>query len=459
VKKVHFLGIGGISMSALAAILHSRGVLVSGSDLVANDQTRDLQNLGVKIHIGHRKSNSKHADLIIVNGAIADSNPELSNNIPVMSREQLLAEIEKTFKVRIAVAGSHGKSTTTAMIAAILLQANLDPTIHNGAVMHFPCGTSSNFKIGKSNIFLTEACEFKRSFLTLNPTIAVITNVDFDHVDCFKDLDDVKQSFDQFARRAQTVVRTHECPPIDFDLFVPGEHNRENARAAAQVGRALGISEQTIRKGLQNFRGIDRRFQKIARMQNCDIISDYAHHPAEIATTIQTAKSIYRRFFVIFQPHTYTRTHVLFGDFVKVLATCDCAVFKTYAAREKPIVGGRAKDLAVALGMKYIAAPETLGAFIKKNCEQYDAIILTGAGDMMYHLQLGDTMKEKIHPDYHEAEFICACGNKFMNATTKPGKEVKVEICNKCHPFYTGKQKIVDAAGRVDKFNKRYAKK
>ena len=419
-SKIHFVGIGGISMSALAVLMYDRGHIISGSDLVPNEQTQMLEDIGVKIHIGHRKQNSVGADLVVINGAIADDNPELCNGTKVITREQLLAEIESEYSIRIAVAGTHGKSTTTAMIAAILIQANLDPTVHNGAVMCIN-GHKSNFIIGNGKIFLTEACEFKRSFLTLNPTIAVITNIDFDHVDCFADLDDTKQAFNQFASKANTVIKTEHCPPINFKLSVPGAHNRENARAAAQVGRALGIDERTIRIALENFCGIDRRFQKIAviaegkqsviqrsvatknlrlpqscqkapeiprtRMSEglgmtCHIISDYAHHPAELDVTIATAKSIYNRFLVIFQPHTYTRTVTLFDDFIKVLSTCECVLYKTYAARELPIIGGRAQDLATALGTKYIATPRTLNNFIKKVAHDYDAIILTGAGDM-----------------------------------------------------------------------------
>jgi UDP-N-acetylmuramate--alanine ligase len=373
--KYHFIGIGGISMSALAAILHDRGHIISGSDIVGNDQTRMLENLGIKVFIGHKKSNSKHANFIVINGAIRDDNPELAHNIPVITREDLLAEISNDYPTRIAVAGTHGKSTTTAMISDILVAAGLGPTVHNGAVMQ---PINSNFIIGRGGIFLTEACEFKRSFLTLNPTIAVITNIDFDHVDCFKDLTDVKLSFDEFARKAETVVRTEDCPPINFPLKVPGAHNLENAKIAAQVARTLGIKNHIIKQALENFQGVDRRFQKI----NDKIISDYAHHPAELIATIKTAKSIYQKFLVIFQPHTYTRTIALFDDFVKALSTCDAVLYKTYAARELPTIGGRAKDIAVALRCKYIATPTALDNFIKKVSHKYDAIILAGAGDM-----------------------------------------------------------------------------
>lgn len=371
-------------MSALAAILHSRGHIISGSDLVENEQTQNLRALGVKIYIGHRKSNSIHADLIVVNGAISDNNPELKVGIPTITREHLLAEIESTYPIRIAVAGAHGKSTTTAMIANILVTAGLDPTVHNGAVMHIN-GKASNNILGGDKIFLTEACEFKRSFLTLNPTIAVITNIDYDHVDCFKDVGEVKESFDKFAAKAQTVIRTEETPAIDFELKVPGSHNLENARVAAQVGRVLGVSEHIIRTALENFCGIDRRFQKVGVIDSCDIISDYAHHPTEIAATIKTAQTIYSRYLLVFQPHTYTRTMVLFDDFVKILQDCDCVLYKTYAARELPIIGGRASDIARVIGAKYFATPTMLNRFLEKVAHKYDAVILTGAGNVQEH--------------------------------------------------------------------------
>jgi UDP-N-acetylmuramate--alanine ligase len=378
--RYHFIGIGGISMSALAAMLHTKGHAVSGSDLTANDQTRKLQAMGVKIHIGHARKNSAGADFVVYNGAVDESNPELGRkSAKLIRREELLAEIESTYKTRIAVAGTHGKSTTAAMIYAILNQACLDPTVHNGAVIQ---PINSNYVIGKGDIFLTEACEFKRSFLALRPTIAVITNVDFDHADCYKDLADVQAAFDRFAAVAETVVKTQDCPPVDVKLRVPGAHNLENARAAAQVGRVLGIGEPVIMKALENFQGIDRRFQKVAVVGNCDIISDYAHHPTEIATTIQTAKSIYKKFLIIFQPHTYTRTIALFDRFVRVLSTCDCVLYKTYAAREKPIAGGRAEDLAKALNIQCIDTPAALNDLIEKSSREYNAIILTGAGDM-----------------------------------------------------------------------------
>lgn len=374
-------------MSALAAILYSRGNTVSGSDMTANDQTRMLEAMGITVYIGHRRRNVPECDLVVINNAIDDNNPELvaakKRGIKIKLRDELLADIEKQFPIRIAVAGTHGKSTTTAMIYQILKTARKSPTVHNGAVMN-SCGR--NFVLGGKRIFLTEACEFKRSLLKLSPTIAVITNIDADHLDCYKDIDDIRQTFEKFAAKAEKVVRTHECPDIDFSLCIPGKHNIENAKAAAEVGRLLGINDKTIRKALAEFSGIERRFQKIRKLGACEIIADYAHHPTEIKAALQTAKSVYRRFLVVFQPHTYSRTIALFNDFVYALEGIPCALFRTYAAREKPIAGGSARDLASFIGCRYIGSARALSKYISIQSAKFDAIILTGAGDMLYLL-------------------------------------------------------------------------
>lgn len=397
-------------MSSLAAILHYRGAKISGSDITESDQTRMLEKLGIKVYIPHNRRNIKSADFIIINSAISKRNPEFleakKRGIRILQREQVLALIEKNFATRIAVAGTHGKSTTTAMIYAILAEAGLEPTVHNGAVMYKKTnGTHdkepTNFILGSDKYFLTEACEFKRNFLALNPTIAVVTNVDADHLDCYKDIDDIKETFGKFAAKASVLVKNPNCKnssglsgrektlnfaDIDIKLQIPGAHNIENAKAAAAVGQVLGISEAVINKALFEFKGIGRRFEKIKVIENCDIIADYAHHPTEIKTTIQTADSLYKRFLVLFQPHTYTRTLALFDSFVEVLGGCNSVLFKTYAAREKPISGGTARDLASAIGCKYLPTGRALQKFINGSAQNYDAIILTGAGDMLKYL-------------------------------------------------------------------------
>ena len=357
-------------MSALARLVELDGAIVTGSDANLNNG-HDAKN----IHSG--------LDLVIINGAIADDNAEVLRaqqlGIPIIGREKLLAEIEKRYVNRIAVAGSHGKSTTTAMIGAVLSAGDLNPTVHNGAV--------PNLRVGGREFFVTEACEFKRSFLHLSPTVAVVTNIDFDHVDCYRDLDDIKAAFKEFTDKAPTVFcgcTIPEVPKVDLKLSIPGEHNLLNAALAIRVGQHFGIPMETITRALEEFKGVARRFEKIGEIDACDLITDYAHHPAEVITTIKTAQELYGKgkFLIVFQPHTYTRTLVLFDDFVRVLQGAPCILYKTFASREKPLKGGTALDLARALKVKYFANKEALRRAVHRMATKYDAVILTGAGDI-----------------------------------------------------------------------------
>ena len=407
-KHVHFVGIGGVSMSALAQLVREKGAVVTGSDARSG---------------GHSAGNvDGSCDLVIYNGAIADDNPEVLRakqlGIPLMAREELLAIIEQNYINRIAVAGTHGKSTTVAMIAAVLCEAGLNPTVHNGAVI-IDAGTC--LVRGGKDFFVTEACEFKRSFLKLNPTLAVITNIDADHLDCYGSLQNIREAFKTFAGKSPAVILNADCPnsghlcgtsfgifggdirphrvwewsrgkygfcidDVEVRLSVAGLHNVYNALAAVAVGLHFGVDPETIAKALSGFRGVERRFEIIGQMGRCDVISDFAHHPTELAATITTAKSIYNKFLVVFQPHTFTRTAALFGDFVRVLDGGDTVLFKTYSAREKPIKSATAKDLAGALGCKYFADAAALGRFLNRINEKYDAVILAGAGDLQSKL-------------------------------------------------------------------------
>jgi len=356
-------------MGALSKLAQLEGAAVTGSD-AGIAPGHDAGN----IHTG--------IDLVIYNGAISDDNVELVHarklGIETMGREQFLAHIEAGYKNRIAVAGSHGKSTTTAMIGAVLVAGGLEPTVHNGA--------HPNLVVGGKDYFVTEACEFKRSLLRLSPTVAVITNVDFDHVDCYRDLDDIKSTFDQFARKAQVVFRGDEVNTQELvrglKLRVPGRHNYANAALAVAVGRHFGIQADTIKHALEGFGGISRRFETLGKIGDCDLITDYAHHPAEINALVQTAAGLYKRFLIVFQPHTYTRTAVLFDGFVHALGKCDCVLYRTFSAREKPLEGGAAGDLARALGRRSFARGDALRRYLVKVAFRYDAIILTGAGDL-----------------------------------------------------------------------------
>ncbi|MBO5229328.1 MAG: UDP-N-acetylmuramate--L-alanine ligase [Clostridia bacterium] len=430
--RYFFVGIGGVSMSALAKLLRQQGRLVAGSDVVASAITRELSALGIPVYLGHSAENLQHepVDYLVINGAISDDNPELlyaqKKGIKVIYRETLLAQIARKYQRVIAVAGCHGKSSTTAMIGAIFQQAGQQPTVHNGV--------QNNLVIGSKQWFITEACEFRKSFLKLKPSIAVVTNVDADHLDCYRDLDDIKKCFLQFAQQSNILIKSATDPNsfhlrgkqqtitfgIDygdvhaknlkqlpqggyqFDLVVnpkifgtyyaipnfliqiPGIHNVVNALGAITCALVQHLDLFAIRKALAEYKGIARRFQLFAKVGATPIILDYAHHPRELLTTIQTAENLYARYLIVFQPHTYTRTLSLWDDFLQVLGRVpNLVLFKTYAARGKTIIGGRALDLSRALKVKYIATTEKLAEYLHEQAGNYDAIILCGAGDVV----------------------------------------------------------------------------
>lgn len=428
--RYFFVGIGGVSMSALAKLLFHKGFAVAGSDATASENTKELSSLGITVYIGHHADNLQNVDYLVINGAITDDNPELlkaqKSGIPIIYREDLLAQISRDYKKVIAIAGCHGKSSTTAMVGEIFNAAGAEPTIHNG-VKH-------NLQIGAKNFFITEACEFRKSFLKLKPTIAIVTNVDEDHLDCYKDLAEIKSCFAKFAAKSDILIKNAEDENsvdlkgkkrtitfgINFGmvhtrnlralhngvysfelvlhkkifgayfqnpiikLSVPGKHNVYNALAAITCALVYGVDIPNIQKAVMNFKGIARRFEQLGTINHTPIILDYAHHPKELETTIQTAKSIYNKFLLIFQPHTYTRTLALWDSFIKVLSKVDNLVlYKTYAARGKVIIGGRALDLSRKLKSKYFANPDTLKRYIKQQAAKFDAIILCGAGDVV----------------------------------------------------------------------------
>ena len=429
-------------MSALAKILLSQGICVSGSDMTENAQTKELQALGCKIFIGHAAENVSGADMVVINGAIGAENPELyfarANNIPIITRDKLLAEISKNYRNVIAVAGCHGKSTTTAMIGAIFTGGGYDPTVHNGAVMQTDKGRN-NLRLGGTDYFITEACEFKRSFLSLKPTVAVVTNIDADHLDCYTDINDIKTAFAEFCRDTDVVIKNAEDPnsadiagrkktvtvginfgdihtknlhvglngkyvfelimnekifgklPVTYTvkLGIVGRHNVYNALCAAAAALSCGITLSVTVDALQKYAGISRRFETIKTIGNAAIICDYGHHPNEIRTTRETANGLYSKYLFIFQPHTFTRTLALFDDFVTVLSGIEeLIIYKTYSARERPIAGGKGGDLFRAIRrknrrVKYFANTEPLKKYIETNAGRYDAVILCGAGDVV----------------------------------------------------------------------------
>jgi UDP-N-acetylmuramate--alanine ligase len=245
-------------------------------------------------------------------------------------------------------------------------------------------GAQTSYILGKSDIFITEACEFKRSFLKLNPTVAVVTNIDADHLDCYRDIYEIRDAFREFTQKASHVI-THDDADFAPKLSIPGRHNAENAALAVKVAKHFGISMPVIERALADFPGIDRRFQKIASpFGKTDLIVDFAHHPREIEVTINTAIELYGlgNFLIAFQPHTFTRTVALFGDFCRVLGKFDTVLYKTYSARETEITGGTAQDLATAMGAPYFETAAALRQYITENHAKYAAILLVGAGDI-----------------------------------------------------------------------------
>jgi len=379
-------------MSALATYYHLNGFKIQGSDICENEHTKKLLNLGIKVFKEHNPDNLKNVDTIIYSGAISNDNEEIqfaiNNNITLIERSKLLSIMCDDFKNIIAVAGTHGKTTTTAMISKVLIDCNFDPTIHIGGDFDYIGG---NFKLGQKEYFVTEACEYKRSFLHLNPTYSIITNVELDHTDCYNNLEDIYNAFDKFAEQTKSYcfingdtnyhkrLKTNNLVSFGkkkhndyrmynmqsnlndliFDieykqnyictlkLSVKGLYNAYNALSCFAFCHKLNIPSEKIKKSLQNFENVDRRFTYISKFQNLTIYKDYAHHPTEIANLLAMAKDLkYKKVICFFQPHTYSRTYGLFNEFLKCFHNCDYLyLLPTYPAREKEIIGGRSEDL------------------------------------------------------------------------------------------------------------------
>jgi UDP-N-acetylmuramate--L-alanine ligase len=439
---VHFIGIGGISMSGLAEILLDRGFKVTGSDMKASPLTEHLASLGVKIYVPQSGENVQDGvELCIYTAAISESNPELKEvkrrGIPVMSRAELLGRIMRNYKEAINVSGTHGKTTTTSMIGEILMEAQMDPTITVGGMMK---DIGGNLRVGKSDVFLAEACEYTNSFLSFFPTIEVVLNVEADHLDFFKDINDIRNSFRKFIEKLPEhgiLVFNKDIPHAEFflenlpgrkiitfghqdadytanfisydhyarptytlfekgedrgkvSLGVTGEHNIYNSLSAIAVARAIGIPLETIKKGLAEFTGTDRRFQRKGTINGFTIIDDYAHHPQEIAATIATAKKYpHKKLWVVFQPHTYSRTLALMDDFAGALSQADEIILADiYAAREKNTVGVSSDDLRKLMlsqntNVYYIPDFSSIESFILSHVEEGDLVITMGAGDIV----------------------------------------------------------------------------
>lgn len=438
---VHFIGIGGISMSGLAEILLSRKFPVSGSDSHESALTDQLAAQGAVVHYPQMAENiTDDIDVVVYTAAIHPDNPEFraaqEKNLPMLTRAQLLGEIMRNYKEAINVSGTHGKTTTTSMITEILLEAHKDPTVSVGGMLK---DIGGNIRVGGQEIFVVEACEYTNSFLSFFPTIEVILNVEADHLDFFKDIDDIRHSFKLFAEKlpedgllvinkdikhSEYFTQALKCRVVTFghekdadytanfisydkfahpsytlfykgeelaqvELGVTGEHNIYNSLAAVAVARSLDIPMETILRGLKRFTGTDRRFQKKGSVNGFTIIDDYAHHPQEIAATIEAAKKYpHRKLWIVFQPHTYSRTAALLDDFAGALSQADEIVLADiYAAREKNTIGISSDDLRKHMleqntNVYYIPKFEDIEDFLLQHVEEGDLLITMGAGDI-----------------------------------------------------------------------------
>ena len=442
---VHFIGIGGISMSGLAEILLNRDFTVSGSDNTDSTLLEKLREKGATVCIGQRAENiTEDIDLVVYTAAIHEDNPELARvralDLPALTRAEFLGQLMRNYDTPIAVSGTHGKTTTTSMISQILLENDMDPTISVGGILR---AIGGNIRVGESPILITEACEYTNSFLSFNPRIGIILNIEEDHLDFFKDIDDIRNSFHAFAKRippreeggvliingeipmVRELTRDLDCDVItygldgDYDyvatniaydefarasfdlvhsgisserigLGVTGRHNVSNALVAIALGELLGIPMRNIKKGLLSFVGTDRRFEYKGEFNGVTVIDDYAHHPTEITATLKTARRYpHRETWCVFQPHTYTRTKAFYDGFVSSLSLADHVIIaEIYAARETDTLGMSGKMLCHSLkeaGADAYFFPTfvAIEEFLKKNCKDNDLLITMGAGNVV----------------------------------------------------------------------------
>lgn len=440
--RIHFIGIGGISMSGLAEILLEEGFTVSGSDAKESPLTRKLESEGAHICYGQKAENIRDdIDCVVYTAAISRTNPELieavAHKIPMLTRAELLGQLMKNYDTPIAVSGTHGKTTTTSMISHILLEGKVDPTISVGGILK---AIGGNIRVGSSETFLTEACEYTNSFLHFFPKISVILNIEEDHLDFFKDLEDIRHSFHQFAALLPSdgtlvingeitdypeIYQGLDCnvvtygPSADFDysasdisydeeghvsfdlakhgekagritLSVTGDHNVSNALASIAVAELLDIPMDTIKKGLLSFTGTDRRFEYKGTFNGVTVVDDYAHHPTEIKATLKAAQHYpHNSVWCVFQPHTYTRTKAFFHEFAEALSHADHLVLADiYAARETDTLGISSADLAeeaakLGTDSHYFPSFAEIESFLKENCRPGDLLITMGAGDIV----------------------------------------------------------------------------
>ena len=427
--QVHLVGIGGVSMRPLGLVLKGMGMEVTGSDMNASVSTDELIGQGIPVAIGHRAENIEGADCIIRTAAAHNDNPEIAAaraaGIPVFERAQAWGEIMKSYRNAICISGTHGKTTTTSMMTHILMEADMDPTVMIGGYLPL---LHAGHRVGHGDTIVLESCEYCDSFLNFFPTLAIVLNVEADHLDYFKDLADIQKSFHKFASLATFGVVANGDDPhtvqamegIDYvsfglgegnrihaanmhpdwrhfdvicdgkyychlDMGVLGRHNAMNALAASAAAWMMGIPGETVSKGIQSFHGAGRRMEFKGKFNGADVYDDYAHHPDELKATLEAVRSMgYKRVVLAFQPHTYSRTKALFDDFVRELKKSDVVVLaEIYAARERNTIGISSAQLAEQIpGAVYCETLPDVTAYLRENVREGDIVVTMGAGDI-----------------------------------------------------------------------------
>lgn len=435
-RRGYLIGIGGVSMSSLAEVLLGMGLSVCGSDSTRSRNVLSLEAKGICVHIGHRADNiPEDTDFVVRTAAVHDDNPEVLRaremHIPVFERTEAWGTISQDYGNALCISGTHGKTTTTSMCTHILMAADRDPTVMIGGTLPL---LNAGHRVGHGNVIVMEACEYYNSFLSFHPTIAVILNIEADHLDFFKDLSDVEKSFRAFASRVpadgfvvanyddfntmQTLmdlhrkiitfgfnkkadVRAENIEYIganshfdiiyrgkrftDVTLHVPGEHNVKNALAATAAAICLGIRPYAVKYGLAGFNGAGRRFEFKGKFNGADVYDDYAHHPGELKCLLNTVETLnYKRTVLVFQPHTYSRTAALFRDFVEQLKRPDVVLLaEIFAAREQNTIGISSAALAAQIpGARFFPSFEELETVLRETAEPGDIILTVGAGDV-----------------------------------------------------------------------------
>ena len=435
-KRAHLAGIGGVSMNPLAEVLHGMGLQVQGSDMNESPAVARLRDMGIPVAIGHAAENLGECDFVIRTAAIHDDNPEIAGaitrGIPVFERAQAWGAIMKGYRNALCISGTHGKTTTTSMATHIFMAAQKDPTVMIGGTLEL---LHAGYRVGRGDTIIAESCEYCNSFLSFFPTVAVILNVEADHLDFFKDLADVERSFRKFAElvpergyvvanrddsgaketlsgyarpvfwfslndgtadcHAANIVWTDGLPAFDIvvrgeayahvTLNVGGEHNIMNALAAAAGAYLLGIPGEAVARGLATFHGAGRRFEKKGEYHGAMVYDDYAHHPGELHALLTMAKALpYKRIVCAFQPHTYSRTHALFREFVEELKLPDVVILaEIYAAREQNDLGISSNDLAKEIpGAIYCPTLAKVTETLRTVAQPGDLILTVGAGDI-----------------------------------------------------------------------------